>query len=68
MPNNTESGAAVRNSLIAGVVAVAIWLAITISAGSTRRFEIIGALMVGLAAAGLGAALSIYSDTRRKPI
>lgn len=68
MPNNTENGSAVRNSVIAALVAVVIWLAITITAGSSRRFEIVGALMVGLVAAGLGAALSIYFDTRRKPI
>lgn len=67
MPNSTENGSAVRNALIAAIAAVAIWLAITISTGSTHRFEIVGALMVGLVAAALGAGLSIYSDTRRKP-
>jgi uncharacterized membrane protein (DUF373 family) len=67
MPNNTENSSAVRHGLIAGVVAVVIWLVVTIVAGSTRRFEIIGALILGLVAVALGVAFSIYSDTRGKP-
>jgi hypothetical protein len=65
MVNNTENGAAVRNSAIAAVAAVVIWLAITISSDSTRRFQIVGALIVGLIAAAIGAGLSIYFETRR---
>jgi hypothetical protein len=67
MVNNTENGTAVRNGLIAGVAAAAIWLAVTIVADSTRRFEIIGALVIGLAATALGVGFSIYSETRSRP-
>lgn len=63
----TGNSNAVRSGIVAAVIAVVIWLAISIATGGTVRSDIVGAVVVGLIAAAIGVGFSIYFGGRRGP-